>query len=389
MPPKTTRRTAAFTTQSEPSPTDPKPTEAPLFLPSTIADSSDDEATPKTSPSKPTSLAPVASMAPPPLPTASARPHSRTDIAIHSGTESEQSDNDYDSDDDPVVRTYDVFTTSELSEFLYLFQYPVRPAAKPYTKAQNCCPVDARVKAKSGLVEIDVPVNVKYNFDEEKGRIWGDVLRRVKQSEIASGIVGKAAVAGKGGKRRKVKEEDDEEEELDTMTMPFEEAEKRGRIMNKQTLGSKMQPEETKYMLGVFKDDQLHLTPIKSTVQLRPQFPHVDAQLAQERAATKALRDLDAADKPAEAKAVHLSVKNTADPNSQLSSTMKALRLAEEEEWRHMHWIDQDDEGSWDQYEFLRLKDTEGAQRLKPTTTKQEYMDWLSGKMRYGAGAGR
>lgn len=182
---------------------------------------------------------------------------------------SEGSDDDsgddagYESEDDPIVREYDVYMTSELAQNLYLFQYPVRAGMKPYTKAQNSCPLDARLKPKSGLVEVDVPVNVAVNYDEEKGRVWGDVLRKAKQAN-EGGITGKAAAAkSSAGKKRRVKnEDDDDEEEEDVMLMEFNDAVKKGRVLSKQTLGSKMQPDETKYMVGVFKFSMWHFTPV-------------------------------------------------------------------------------------------------------------------------------
>lgn len=119
------------------------------------------------------------------------------------------------------------------------------------------------------------------------------------------------------------------------------------------------------------------MTPISSTLQLRPQFHHVDTALEAERAATKALRDASAPQKPQEARAVHLSVKNADDPASQLSSTMKALRIAEEEEWIKLHWIDQDTDDAWEIYEGSCLKNGEGGV-LKSVTRKREYMEWLA-----------
>jgi DNA-directed RNA polymerase-3 subunit RPC5 len=124
--------------------------------------------------------------------------------------------------------------------------------------------------------------------------------------------------------------------------------------------------------------DQLHLTPLRSTLQLRPQFHHVDAQDAAERAQSRSLRDADEAEKPAQARAVHMTVNQEV---SQMSSTMKAIRLAEEDEWKQLNWIDQDEDAAWDQYELLTLKNPEQAGELRCNTSQGEYMDWLSGAM--------
>src|SRR5262249_54847798 len=125
-------------------------------------------------------------------------------------------------DDDPVIRTYDIFMTSELAKQLYLFQYPVRSVNKPYIKAHNTCPIEARMKPNSGLLEMDVPIPTGANFDEEKGKIWGEVLRKAKVVS-GGGLAGKA-FNSRGGKRRKVKEDSDDEEDPDIMYMDLNEA---------------------------------------------------------------------------------------------------------------------------------------------------------------------
>lgn len=161
-----------------------------------------------------------------------------------------------DEDDDPVVCSYDIHITDSQAPDLYIFQYPVRSRNKPYTKAENACPLEARLKPKSGLVEVDVPVNVHVNYDEEKGRAWGDVLRKAAKEAGRNQLAGSAGGVA-GNKRRKVARGDDdeeEEEEPDVMRMEFADAIKAGRVLNKQTLGSKMQPDNTKYMVGVFKN---------------------------------------------------------------------------------------------------------------------------------------
>ncbi|KAL7268814.1 hypothetical protein RUND412_008545 [Rhizina undulata] len=295
-------------------------------------------------------------------------------------------------DDDPVIQTFNVTLHPSLAPHLQLFQYPVRAAGKPYTTAASCGPLEARWKPKSGLVEVDVPVNVRANYDKEKGRVWGDVLRKaVAEKEKRSGGGGGRGVGGggdgAGGKRRKVASESDEEEEEDeTIFVDFEEAVSKGRVLDRQTLGSRMQSEGGRYMVAVFKGDNLHFTPLSTTLQLRPQFPHVDSALDQERAATKALRDAAAPQKTPEARAVHLSVKSTDDPSSQTSSTMKALRIAEEEEWVKCHWVDQDADDAWEVYEGLKggavvEKDEakEGTGKLRLRADMEEYLEGVRG----------
>jgi len=271
---------AAIPTETAPSPPPPpNSSENPLFLPGYSDSSSDDDDNdngsdngsieiilPPPPPADPQPPVPKPTIAQPPPPP----PRNEDDDDTSGGEETT-------TDEDPVVQTYDIhITTSQLRD-LYIFQYPVRSREQPYTKARNACPVEARFKPKSGLVEVDIPVNVQVNYDEEKGRVWGDVMRKAEKEAgkaqnrgeggggSRGGGGGVASVAG--GKRRRVsrgggegEEEEGEGEEEDLMYMDLAAAVKAGRILNRQTLGSKIQPDGTKYMAGVFKNG-IHMSP--------------------------------------------------------------------------------------------------------------------------------
>ncbi|PWW76544.1 hypothetical protein C7212DRAFT_19771, partial [Tuber magnatum] len=330
-------------------PPPPNSSENPLFLPGYSDSSSSDDDNDKASNNGSVEIIPPPSAATATDPTPAPRPVPKPTTAQPPPPHNEDDDTscgEDTADEDPVVQTYDIqITTSQLRD-LYIFQYPVRPREQPYTKARNACPVEARFKPKSGLVEVDIPVNVHVNYDEEKGRVWGDAMRKAEKEAgkaQSGGGRGGSTSSGVGGKRRKtLRGEDDEEEEEgeggeDLMYMDLAAAVKAGRVLNRQTLGSKIQPDGTKYMAGVFKNDKLYLTPITSTLQLRPQFHHIDTQIDLERAANKTLHPVKQ-----EARAIQLSVKSSEDPSSQLSSSMKAVRMAEEENWTKLHWVDQD-----------------------------------------------
>lgn len=257
MPPKATGKGKAPAKPPVPA---PPPQENPLFLSSTLDDLS------SSSSSDELDEPPRTEIATPDL-TGTALQLENDGLPINVSDDSSPTSSDDDSsgpqgvdldldDDDPVVCSYDIHITASQAPDLYIFQYPVRSKNKPYTKAENACPLEARLKPKSGLIEVDVPMNVHVNYDEEKGRIWGDVLRKAAK-EAGKTLGGAAGGAAVGNKRRKVtrgEDEDEDEEEVDVMTMGFEDAVKAGRVLNKQTLGSKMQPDNTKYMVGIFKD---------------------------------------------------------------------------------------------------------------------------------------
>lgn len=69
-------------------------------------------------------------------------------------------------DDDPVVNTYDVFVSNQLKDHIYLLQYPLRNPDEQYY--DHSAPYEARMKAKEGILELDVPVDPN-NFSILRG----------------------------------------------------------------------------------------------------------------------------------------------------------------------------------------------------------------------------
>ena len=69
-------------------------------------------------------------------------------------------------DDDPVVKTYDVFLSNQLKEYLYLLQFPIRNPDEEYV--DETAPLFTRMKPKEGTVEIDVPIDSTY-FSTQRG----------------------------------------------------------------------------------------------------------------------------------------------------------------------------------------------------------------------------
>ncbi|KAF8476958.1 Sin-like protein conserved region-domain-containing protein [Kalaharituber pfeilii] len=317
-------------------------------------------------------------------------PHGRThhgdlsDADAHSGEDDDAGSTTTGDDDDPVVRTYDVHLTTTLSPYLYLFQYPVRGKHLPFSKLTGSCPVAARIKPESGLLEVDVPINTYKNYDQDKGRMWGEALQKAKLEREAriSGAAGPAgsgragAGAGVGGaKRRRVGAQEDEgEDEDDIMHVSFQEALAKGRVLSKQTLGAKIQPDSTNYMIGVFRNNQLHLTPLHSTIQLRPQFNHIDTAAELERNLTRSLRLDPAAAGPPTARALHATVKASDESAAAAdhSSVMKTLRREEGEEWKTLSWVDQDDAEAWEVFEGMFLDGVEGVKKEEVEEEEEE-----------------
>ena len=60
-------------------------------------------------------------------------------------------------DDDPIVKTYDVFLSNQLKDHIYLLQYPLRNPDEEYLDEN--APLLVRMKPTEGTMEIDVPID--------------------------------------------------------------------------------------------------------------------------------------------------------------------------------------------------------------------------------------
>lgn len=313
-------------------------------------------------------------------------------LEVHhdAGDESEEDEVAYsDMDDDPIVQSYDIVLNTTFNDMMYLFQYPVRNRSQPYTFQEGFAPVEARMKVNTGALELDIPINVERNYDEQKGVLYGDVLHksRIQRSLRAGG----GADAGDRGdnppdrrKRRRTAEDEDMEDDSAIPTpetlLDFEEAKRKNRILNRQTLGAKMQGSDANYFVALFEEDKLHFTRLTGSLQLRPQFHHIDIMTEQERANQKAMREMNnpQGSKSAEARAVNLSVKTASGDNRTLTAAeqlAKDIRLEEDEPWREIEWVDQDDDEAWQMFANVHKQ---APAPLNNVFSKAEYFKWCT-----------
>ena len=144
-----------------------------------------------------------------------------------------------------------------------VFQYPNRDSVQPYSAANGQQPSEIRVKPKHGLVEVDVSINVHANFDKAKGIQYGKVMRK---NEILreGGSYGMAGGLGLVGLPRPPREDGqvfrrDQLSEA-TLLQDFEDANNKGHVMNKITLGGQIAPPQSGdpvYFIGVFRGGRL------------------------------------------------------------------------------------------------------------------------------------
>lgn len=150
-------------------------------------------------------------------------------------------------DDDPVIATYQVFLNPSLplGRRLIVLQHPNRTDDAPRPP-----PTEMRIKAKAGMVEVDVPLDHSVAYDRDKGLKWGKVLQ-ASMAAKSGGSHGLAGGFGFGTVQRGAgrKKPDEEEERLD-----WAEAVRQDKVLRTQTLGGQYPDyKDVQHMVGVFQ----------------------------------------------------------------------------------------------------------------------------------------
>lgn len=272
-------------------------------------------------------------------------------------------------DSDPVIASYDIFlTNSDISR--YVLQYLDRPTGHAYDESNGQKPTSLRLKPKTGLVEVDVPINTRVNYDIGKGVKYGDALKKSKSAReggaygMAGGFSVTGAKEGQGGGAAKVKAENKVKTE-DVGMAPGDQTP----LLKVQTLGGRIKtPEDGDpvYMLAAFRGgmrclvfwfgigaldkradwfylylDKLHLSPVTSVVQLHPQLHHLDAMDEIPKGPTRKGRKEGEEERPeAEARAVDVKVKGAEDREVMMPGNLDLLKKMQDEQWNAYDWVD-------------------------------------------------
>ncbi|KAL3700178.1 hypothetical protein R1sor_018200 [Riccia sorocarpa] len=141
-------------------------------------------------------------------------------VKTHQGVTDDEVMEDVEPGVDRVVREIDVFVSRSIDPDtqLYLLQYPLRPAWRPYGLEEQC--LEVRVKAAQKKVELDLAIDGNSeNYDQEAA----EHLR-----------------------------------------------------ITKQTLTSSKIPLSTSYAIGLMQGNKLYLNPVQAVVQMRPSMKYLD-----------------------------------------------------------------------------------------------------------------
>ncbi|KAH9897142.1 hypothetical protein F4778DRAFT_245657 [Xylariomycetidae sp. FL2044] len=271
---------------------------------------------------------------------------------------------DLDDEDDPIVASYNIYSNPALpsNRQILILQHPNRQGQIRETYQQIN---EVRMKPSTGMVEVDVPLgHANSGYDRDKGVKWGAALSKSVAAKgggshgLAGGF-GLGLPAMRGGKRK------DEERELDAGD--WTEALRQDKVLRTQTLGGQFpaaSEAHCQWMVGVFKGEQLHLTPANAVIQLRPQLHHLDAATEQDRL-TRSREGGPGGGKegggagggpssgPQAARAITMSIKGAGPAGSGEPTTdtmADRLRLVQQEPWRKLRYANEESSEAWDMF---------------------------------------
>ncbi|KAL4945996.1 hypothetical protein BDV06DRAFT_183364 [Aspergillus oleicola] len=289
---------------------------------------------------------------------------------------------------DPIIASYDIYlTNSDISR--YVLQYLDRPTGHAYDDANGQKPTSLRLKPKTGLVEVDVPINTRVNYDIGKGVKYGEALRKSKSAREggAYGMAGGFSVAKEGGNssaqaQGKVKAESAAFGGVKGEEVGMASGDQTP-LLKVQTLGGRIKsPEDGDpvYMLAAFRGDKLHLSPVTSVVQLHPQLHHLDAMDEMPKARAGKGRKEGEEERPeAEARAVDVKVKGAEDREVMVPGNLDLLKKMQDEQWKSYDWVDAENEESWQIYDnYMMHQDVEELPQLQSAINGEDYLDRMS-----------
>lgn len=289
-------------------------------------------------------------------------------------------------DDDPVVASYDVYLTEPLSSNesttsrLFLLQYPAhRPFSKPYNAARAQTPSTLRLKSKSGFVEVDVPILLRQNYNAAAGERYGKAMSDSRTIK-AGGTYGLA-----GGFTSSAHSKSGDPPQYDD-SWP---------TLQTQTLGGKIVAPTARdpiYLLGCFRQNQIHLSALDAVVQMHPQLHHIDAEeeLSQIRsqsltgaAASRQKASANGATGKVESKAIEIKIKDTKDDpkDRSLNENAKMLRDIQVDDWSEHDWIDEEEPDAKDAFDsqlHFSFSGTPSPATLKSSISNADWLDKMS-----------
>ncbi|KAJ1921339.1 Anamorsin [Mycoemilia scoparia] len=201
---------------------------------------------------------------------------------------------------DRIIKEIPVYLSQGTSPHLSVLQYPLWDVKA--MSGYNVPPLDARVKPKHHLIEIDVPIDTH-----------GAMYNQIRGAELAVGMT---------------------DEDIN-MSHP-------SRLLDIQTFSSMLLPSNACYMAGVHRKDGLHLSKVSRNLQMRPSLKYldqIDDKIKKAERASERLQEEASASTSQKARVIQMQVRS-ADAEEKLRRQKNSLlykqQQIEEEPWQHL-----------------------------------------------------
>lgn len=161
---------------------------------------------------------------------------------------------DQNEEDDPVVASYNVFVNPALPphQKVHILHQSVR-YDEGHTPAFPRIPTELRVKPDSGVLEVDVPLDMMDNYDRDKGMQYGRALKDTVEAKGGGshGLAGGFGIGAPSSLGRKAADRD-------RRNADWVDEVRADRVLRSQTLGGIIVKEEPlNYMIGIFQGGKL------------------------------------------------------------------------------------------------------------------------------------
>lgn len=99
-----------------------------------------------------------------------------------------------------VVSEYSVYWNQPpAKKRILLLQVPSRQANQPFNDFHHSRPIEIRIKPRSGLIEIDIPIPINREYDRRKGAKFAAALKQGRPQQAGSTTTGGKGEYGLAG----------------------------------------------------------------------------------------------------------------------------------------------------------------------------------------------
>ena len=160
-----------------------------------------------------------------------------------------------------VTAKYSLFINKPTGKRAMLLQYPNRKVGQEYSAASGTKPLEIRIKPKCGIVEVDIPVEVHANYDRLKGVQYGEAMckSRLLQDGSSYGLGGGLGIGPRPTLKNDRHAPPPDGPSQEKLLENFSDANNKGHVMNKITLGGHIHPFKNGdpiYVAATFKEGE-------------------------------------------------------------------------------------------------------------------------------------